>query len=233
VRDLLRAEIVTGVHSSGRLPSEEDLVKTYAVSRAVIRSALELLREEGLIERARGAGTFVVVNKSTHDLDHAHDLAEQDGIGSRRFSYRLLAIELVPASPVVAAALQCEPSEQIVLMDRLTELDGEPFTLTTHYLAARFADAILHADLSADFYRLLEQELGVQVDSARLMIEAVSADEHVAQLLKVAPGSALLLFQRLIHDVDGNPVAFGFNRMRGDRASLLSWLKRLDESGLG
>lgn len=232
VRDLLRSAVLSGAYPTGRLPTEDDLVKTFAVSRNVIRAALELLREENLIERARGAGTFVVVEKSTHDLGTAHDMAEEKP-GTRRFRNVVIAAEFVAAPPIVAEALACEPGDEVMLIDRLVEVDGEPMTLSTHFLRSQIAGALRGADLSADFYELLEQTAGIQVGKARLIIEAVAADETVAQLLRVTPGSPLLLFQRLIHDVWGHPIALGFNRVRGDRLSLVSWLQRMEEPGVG
>lgn len=42
-----------------RLPSEDELAAQYSVSKITIKKALELLKEEGLIYRVQGKGTFV------------------------------------------------------------------------------------------------------------------------------------------------------------------------------
>ena len=42
-----------------RLPSESELASTFAVSRPVVRQALQILRREGLIESQRGSGNYV------------------------------------------------------------------------------------------------------------------------------------------------------------------------------
>ncbi len=43
-----------------RLPSEERLAKHYGVSRPIVRDALARLREDGVIQSRRGAGSFIV-----------------------------------------------------------------------------------------------------------------------------------------------------------------------------
>ena len=59
MRDL-KEQIVSGKLAPGdRLPSEARLTSRYRVSRVVIRQALQILEDQGLIERERGRGTFV------------------------------------------------------------------------------------------------------------------------------------------------------------------------------
>ncbi len=61
VADALRGRILTGELAPGsRLPSEAHLIREHAVSRAVVREALERLRAEGLVRSVRGSGSYVL-----------------------------------------------------------------------------------------------------------------------------------------------------------------------------
>jgi DNA-binding LacI/PurR family transcriptional regulator len=61
----LLTEIAAGKYStSGRLPSEAQLVKQFEVSRATVTRALRDLIAEGIIERKAGSGTFVRDSKN-------------------------------------------------------------------------------------------------------------------------------------------------------------------------
>jgi DNA-binding transcriptional MocR family regulator len=56
----LRAEIMSGRIAAGRrLPSETTISQTYGVSRQTARSAVDVLRAEGLADLRRGAGVVV------------------------------------------------------------------------------------------------------------------------------------------------------------------------------
>lgn len=56
----LVAEITAGKYkANGRLPSEEQLVKRFHVSRSTIGRALRDMQEQGLIKRRVGSGTYV------------------------------------------------------------------------------------------------------------------------------------------------------------------------------
>ena len=57
----LRRRIVDGAIQPGaKLPSENDLVSEFGVSRTVVRSALTRLQAEGLVETERGRGSFAL-----------------------------------------------------------------------------------------------------------------------------------------------------------------------------
>ncbi|MGI9254866.1 MAG: GntR family transcriptional regulator [Thermomicrobiales bacterium] len=57
---VLRRSIASGEARPGdRLPSESQLIGSYAVSRITVRQALAELEREGLVERSAGRGTFV------------------------------------------------------------------------------------------------------------------------------------------------------------------------------
>jgi GntR family transcriptional regulator len=60
VADELRQQINSGTYPPGsRLPTIEELRRAYGVSEIVIRHAVALLRQEGLVETRRGGGTVV------------------------------------------------------------------------------------------------------------------------------------------------------------------------------
>ncbi len=60
IYDELCKQIASGVYApDSRLPGEHHLAKTFDVSRPVVREALRMLREGGLIYSRQGAGSFV------------------------------------------------------------------------------------------------------------------------------------------------------------------------------
>ena len=116
------------------------------MSRTVVRQALSDLERTGLVARLKGKGTFVAEPKvsefvaqsltSLHeDLTRPWRAAEDDGVAARGGA----------GLRHVAAMLQLPESEQIVLLERLRFLRGEPLVMTTAYmpysLCARFSSS--------------------------------------------------------------------------------------------
>lgn len=67
IADELRAEMAGQLRPGDMLPSENDLVKRYAVHRGTIRQSLDILAREGLIHRHHGRGSVVADRLATGD----------------------------------------------------------------------------------------------------------------------------------------------------------------------
>ncbi|MGV9414905.1 GntR family transcriptional regulator [Nocardia sp. NPDC003693] len=227
VRDILRARIRSGVYGDRPLPAESQLAADFGTSRNIVRDALALLRDEGLIDRVPGAGTFVVATTTVQGLDRLRGLAESFETGSSRITNLVLLAEIVPATPIVAERLELEPGTPVVALERVRHLDGEPLSLDASYLPADIGTPLLSMDLAGrDVFGLVETELGLPLGSAAVAIEAVTADRTVADLLAIRTGSPLLLLERLTHTDSGRPVDLEYLRFRGDRFSLSGRLHR-------
>ena len=60
IYDYMYQDIVTGKYQIGDLiPAESEMMAYYKVSRATVRKAMDMLADEGLIEKKRGHGTYV------------------------------------------------------------------------------------------------------------------------------------------------------------------------------
>jgi GntR family transcriptional regulator len=224
LRDLIRAGITGG--GVRRPLVEAQLQRQYGTSRGVVRGALDLLREEGLIERVPGAGTFAASGLARHRFDRLQGLSEGVDRGIERVDHQVLALDHPPAPAVVAEALGIAVGEPAVMLERRSFIDGRPVMLGTHWLPlAPFAE-LDATTFERELHEVYESCLDQRVAGSHSTIEAVSADAGVAELLDVVPGAALLRFERHITMVDGRAVELGFVRCRGDRLSLDLFLER-------
>ncbi|MDR2095839.1 MAG: FadR family transcriptional regulator [Treponema sp.] len=59
IADTLEQAIIRSNSPLGKLPSEQELAKRFQVSRTVIREALKVLKERGLIQSRNGEGSYI------------------------------------------------------------------------------------------------------------------------------------------------------------------------------
>jgi GntR family transcriptional regulator len=214
VKDLLRVHIVNMLRESERLPSEPELALEYGVGRNVIREVLDLLRAEGLIERVRGAGTFVVRTPIDHEFDQFHPISDNIAAGATMRG-QIRSRRFMVAPRAVQEQLRLEPGASCAMLDLTVSVKGRALSLMTSYVAADIGERLTASDFNGNFLSFL-RSAGVEVGTAMMSVEASVADPTVADLMNVPPGQPLLLFHRRLFAADGAPLEFGFVRMRGD-----------------
>jgi GntR family transcriptional regulator len=126
--------------------------------------------------------------------------------------------EIIPADHEIAEALDVEPESDVVVIERLRFVDGEPWSLTTTYLPLAVGVSVLHEDLSDQSLYALLAENGVRAVRGVRSAEAVSADEIQGRLLAIGEGQALLVLRSVSFDEHDRPMEFFVAYHRGDRS---------------
>ncbi|ANF59026.1 FadR/GntR family transcriptional regulator [Halotalea alkalilenta] len=118
VADWLREEIISGALAPGeRLPTEAALCERFEISRSVVREAISVLRDAGLVVSRRGSGSYVAeVASAMISLPLPGDqLSAVTGVLELRRALESEAAEL--------AALRRTPAQLRRLKMALEELD--------------------------------------------------------------------------------------------------------------
>ena len=88
IADELRHRVESGELAAGALlPSESELSGAYDVSRVTVRKALDVLRDEGLVDSRQGFGWFVATDPVRQSLGRLGTIEAQLaelGVGSER-----------------------------------------------------------------------------------------------------------------------------------------------------
>jgi GntR family transcriptional regulator len=223
VRDLLRAAIVLEEFSAGPLPGEAELMLSFSASRQVVRDALALLRDEGLVKRVPGTGTLSVASKVRHSFTYIH--GPEPARDTETVSHKILSSSHEVAAPRVAERLRLPLGSECGVLEYLTLVGAEPYYACTAYVPLPLLGVVALGQQVEEWYSVYELagfELGVTDQS----VEAILADDLVADLLNVTAGAPLLLFERLVRDHTGAPLEYAFARVRGDRMTLTAQLPR-------
>jgi GntR family transcriptional regulator len=218
VRDALRQRILDGsMEPHQKMPSESQLITSFGVSRITIRRALQELENEGLIFGISGKGTFVSKPKSFQDLTHLQSFGEaMQPHGYETFSKVISLKELRP-SDLVVEKLGLGKNGKVAEIKRVRYLNRDPVSVETSYFPHAIGRRLIKEDLaSKDIFLILENDFGLVLHEAELVVGAHLADELQARLLGVEPGSPMLHIERLTSAVDGKPVSFEHLYHRGD-----------------
>jgi GntR family transcriptional regulator len=216
IADELRRRVASGDLAAGALlPSESELSGAYGVSRVTVRKALDLLRDEGLVDSRQGFGWFVAadpVRQSLGRLGTIEDQLAELGVESER---RVVGFRFTPGPAWVRRVLEVDA---VLEVRRVNHADGQPFARVTVWCPEEIGARLSRADVeSSPFYELVDVPIG----GATQTIGAAAAGAGDADLLAVPPGSPVLRCERITRDVDGRPVLVSEHVFPGHRTEFV------------
>lgn len=202
----IQDRIADGTWPEGtRLPAERDLASTLGVSRMTVHRALRELKDEGILVRQQGSGTFVAPSRPTTSVFEIVDLAHEIEARGGAHHAEILGLGRTPAPPHVAVAAGVAPGTELAHVLILHSEDGVPVQLEDRYVRPDAAPEFLDQDFSTQTpggYLLAH----VPFAEAEHRISAVAADAIQAARLRVPECSPLLLLERRTFAADGTVV---------------------------
>jgi GntR family transcriptional regulator len=201
IADELRAGVDAGEYGTGRLlPSEAELSTRFRASRVTVRRALEVLRDEGLVDSRQGFGWFVATDPVRQSLGRLGTIESQlaaEGVESMR---KVIDFRFIRAP---SRARRLLGAETVLRVRRLNLANGEPFALVTVWCPEQYGAELSRADVErSPFYELIDVPLGGAVQT----IGAGAASAAEAELLGVPEGSPVLRCERVTRSQDDVPV---------------------------
>ena len=120
------------------LPTEQELVQSYQVSRDTIRKALTLLVEEGLVKKIHGSGSQVInqeqINFPVSDLTSYQELMEQQGIDSQT---NVISLDKIIVDSKLSEKTGFSSSQQVWRVIRQRVVEGCASVVDIDYLDAK------------------------------------------------------------------------------------------------
>ena len=230
IADHLLDQIESGnLRPGDRLPTERELSKGLNVNRMTVRRAFKSLESKGLINRLQGSGTYVAEPKIERQASFLISFTR--GIQRRGYvpGAKIIRFERRAVKDPIGKELKLTDSAPVYHIHRLRLLNQEPVLLERLRIPVyRFPDLERYDLSKRSLYEVMEKEYGISVVHARQSLEPVVAVEYEAELLKVEPGTPLMLEKRLAFEQDGQPVEYGRDLYRGDRFSFVTDIAPLE-----
>ncbi|SNR48870.1 UTRA domain-containing protein [Paracoccus sediminis] len=187
-----------------RIPDEADLAVEFGAARATVNKALQVLADEGLLDRRRRAGTRVAVDpvrKATLTIPIVREQIESAGMA---YSHRIFAHRPSPAPESVAGKLGIGPGMPMIHLRAVHYGDGIPFQYEDRWINPK---AVPGMD-RVDFRHVNANEWLVRnapYSRAEVVFSAANADVRDARLLQTRRGQALLILHRATWN-EGQPI---------------------------
>ena len=223
---VLRQNIFAGVYGDEHpSPTEKEIADTFQVSRTTVRNALELLKDEGLIQSTPGRGTDILAdikeenrsitvdNRQTRVDSVTFEFLRGEGL---KLTHSDTITDVIPAREEVAAALKIPEGTNVYCIRWLHYANDEPYLYLTNFLRMDLVpDLPPHVKNLESLYMVLKNVYGLEFRHGKEIVAPTTADFITARLLDVEIGTPLTLLQRSAYTESG-PLEYAISLIRPD-----------------
>jgi GntR family transcriptional regulator len=223
----LRQAITRGTYQPGsKLPTEAELCELLGVSRTVVREALRVLEDDGLVARRHGVGTFVRNHPILKNLNFNFgitEMIESAGLGPGTSS---LSIQRELADQEKSEQLHVPVGTSLITVERVRTADGRPVVYSldtvTEYLFQR-AGFDAQRLRTESIYSMLQTSLGKVIEYGIARLLPVSAPDRVAEQLHLSPNSLTLYIVQTDYSIDDEPLVYSREYHLPDAFDFIVW----------
>ncbi|MFG2459414.1 GntR family transcriptional regulator [Streptomyces sp. NPDC048523] len=219
----IQQRIEDGTYPPGtKVPSENQLVQAFGMSRPTVVRALELLKRDGWIESRQGYGT--IVRGRPVDVEQqerrGREVLERD---ESRTPGRLVLVDQVPVPARVASVLGLPKRAKVLMRRFLVEVDSEAVELASSYFPAGLVEGTElggSEPLGVGVREHLEGRKKVRFDHVTERVSARMPDAGEAELLGLPDGVPVLSVLVVARDASGQALQVSDVLLPADRQEL-------------
>jgi GntR family transcriptional regulator len=194
-----------------QLPRESELAAIMGISRTQLRDILAVLECEGFITRRHGVGTLInrhVLNLPVR-IDMELEFLDMIHAGGHTPSVAFVKSEESPATAEEAEKLQLQPGTVLLRCNKLCAADKKPAIYCEDMFDARLLrEPVTDKSFRAPIFQLLQDNCRINCFMDVAQLKPIVADDRLAEILQIAPGTPLMYIEEVDFDVDGNPILF-------------------------
>lgn len=199
IADCLEREIQDGkFDQTKKLPTEEEMIKKFEVSRNTIRKAINQLVNRGYIYQVQGSGMFLREKSVTDYINLGSLRGLTKDLTSKTIETKILALHVLEADEVNAKQLRCEAGTKLYYVKRLRMVDKEPFSIEISYFKKDIVPYLNEDIASSSIYSYLIDDLKLNIGFADKVINCEKIDEASASLLNVHSLDPALIIENTV-----------------------------------
>lgn len=205
-----------------RIPSEEKLIETYAVSRITVRRAIHELVEDGRLVKRAGKGTYVnerqVKAKFTQDNDvnsFTNSCAQNGMIAGAH----LISLDVVPGMDQESDFFGYGAKGRLLRIERVRTADGVPIMVEENYFPyERYAFLEQEGHENTSLFAVIFDHLHMKPSLKEpCTLDIEKAPTTLAAHLEVPCGEPLFLYVGRYFDDNGEAMYLGKQHIVGSR----------------
>lgn len=227
IREAIRANILM---PGTKLPTEEELVARFDLSRPVIRQAYRQLMDEQLIYRYKGKGTYVRLKEVNYNmLQSLLPLSQKIKMIGLELNIEMLSQSIIDYDPSWMGQLELSKGDQVLLTRRIYHGDGAPIFFVEMVFPLKMFPGLDQIDVNqTSMYDAVRENFDARVSHVNRTLTAVILSDEICDIFNLPHGSAGFRIESLVLTHEGRPVELSINYLKGIGASVsIDYFKQL------
>ncbi|OCN05436.1 hypothetical protein A4S06_08790 [Erysipelotrichaceae bacterium MTC7] len=195
--DIIEEKISSGEWKKGKpIPSERELCKMYDMSRITVRNAIDLLANQGKLEKIQGKGTFVVGTSILQNLGNVYSFSKEMEKQGKISDTILVDKKIIQANKKVARELGINEHDEVIYIERLRCDEQTPIIIEKTFFPMEYK-FVIEIDLdNQPLYQTLDETYNIQINRAIETFQACELNEYECKMLLCKQPQYGLLVQR-------------------------------------
>ncbi len=210
-----------------KLPSENQLMEKYNVSRDTIRKSLDLLEGNGYIHKIKGKGSFVLdVDKLDFPITGIvtfKELSKRMGVGSSTLLHEL---DLINPDKFLVKKLELSEDDLIWRVIRSREIDNKKIILDKDYFNSKYIPTLTEEICQNSIYEYIEKELGLNISFAKKEITVQRVSNEDKEYLDLEDYDMVVVVKSYTYLDDASLFQYTESRHRPDKFRFVDFARR-------
>lgn len=208
-----------------KLPSEKEFMESYMISRDTVRKALNILVQEGYIEKSRGkVATVIEKNQINFPISKIKSFKELNKNTPNRTVVENLEIE--KGNGEIMKKLSLSERDEYFKLVRIREIKEEKIIIDKDYIPRKFVSNIPLKSAQNSLYEYLENELGLKISYYTKEITVHMATLEDKKLLDMKNYDMVVVVKSYAYLEGGGLFQYTESRHRPDKFKFIDYAYR-------
>ncbi|WP_018249581.1 trehalose operon repressor [Orenia marismortui] len=215
------------ISPKSQLPSENQLSKEYDLSRGTIRKALDLLSQNGYIQKVHGKGSIALdVNKFDFPVSGVVSFKELSKKMGTKAKTIVSELELIKPDKHLKSKLNISDDEKLWKIVRVREISKQKIILDKDFLKQEYVPSLSKEVCEDSIYEYIEDELELRISFAKKLISVEEPTLEDKEHLDLEGYNVVVVVKSYVYLDDATLFQYTESRHRPDKFRFVDFARR-------
>lgn len=213
VAKTLEKEIIERKYNDDKkLPTEEELMKVFQVSKNTIRKAIDVLVSNGYVYRVQGSGVFLRDFFYNGFVNVMNMTGLTKNFSADKIATKVIELSLIDPTEKKIEKLNCSPETKIYYVKRIRYLDGEPIEIEESYYNKDVICYLNNEICLGSIFKYITEDLKLNIGFANRVISTEKLSKEDAEFLNLEENDPSLNLENVVYLSNGKAFDYSIEK---------------------